>query len=305
MKHRDVTSFLPHFRPSFIARYRYLWNKVSPAFLALLGTSENKVFPSVPACIARYLWGRQHHRRSVQHCWLRPRLYLHHRPSGQPRRAVLLQQRLQAGPQQQQVVRGPRRVPGRRVQPIVREYSGQLRLHVLRGSRDGQRPAHVQPVSQSALRRRVSRGLLVQRPHAGLSPRHRLCLSEGLDRKWVPAWRGRVWGRPGCVRWGEAVLQHQRLLRLSLSARLRRGLAGSLHRWVAAWKGADLFAQARILGYSVFLGWAGGPGAGRGGGESFLYAEPVIWNSLPLSVRHLSLLSSLKSKIGKPTSSLQ
>ena len=187
-------------------------------------------------CIARYLWGRHHHHRPVQHGWLRPRLYLHHRPSGQPRRSMLLQQRLQAGPQQEQLVRGPRRVPGRCVQPVVREHAGQLRLHVLRGSRDGQRPAHVQPVSQSALRRRVSRGLLLQRPHAGLWPRQRLCLSERLDRKRVPAWRGRVCGRPGCVRWGEAVFQHRRLVHVSLSARLCRGFAGSLRRWVGAWK---------------------------------------------------------------------
>ena len=38
-----------------------------------------------------------------------------------------------------------------------------------------------------------------------------------------------------------------------------------------------------------FLGWAE-RGVG-GGGRSFQYIGPVIWNSLPLSVRHLSSLS--------------
>ena len=55
----------------------------------------------------------------------------------------------------------------------------------------------------------------------------------------------------------------------------------------------DLFAQPRILASSVFLGWA----ERALGDRPFQCIAPVLWNSLPLSVRHSSSLSSFKSDL--------
>ena len=55
-----------------------------------------------------------------------------------------------------------------------------------------------------------------------------------------------------------------------------------------------LFAQPRIIASSVFPGLAGRP---WGRDPAFRYIEPVFWDSLPLSVRHSSSLSSSNSKL--------
>ena len=49
----------------------------------------------------------------------------------------------------------------------------------------------------------------------------------------------------------------------------------------------DLFAQPRILASSVFLGWA----ERALGDRPFQCIAPVLWNSLPLSVRLSSSVS--------------